>query len=147
MQHVDGCLLSAGHVETLLEGNRRALENLESAVDPASFRACTVQGAVGVHPSARLENTLLRGPVIVGPRARLKDAYVACLTLSVGADVTIEGTQIEHSIVLGHALLRFESERRLEYSVIGRGARVVRGFELPGAIRLSVGDGAEIVLS
>jgi glucose-1-phosphate thymidylyltransferase len=30
--------------------------------------------------------------------------------------------------------------------VIGRGARIARGFGLPGAIRVAVGDGAEVIL-
>jgi glucose-1-phosphate thymidylyltransferase len=57
----------------------------------------------------------------------------------------IEGAEIEYSIVLAEAQLRFVGAR-LESSVIGRGARVVRGFELPGAIRMSIGDGAEVIL-
>ncbi len=145
VQQVDGCLLSAGHLDTLLEGNRRALEGLRADFDPTLFEDCTVQGPVSVHPTARLERTLLRGPVIIGPGARLKDAYVGPFT-SIGAGVTIEGAQIEHSIVLAEAELRFVGTR-LESSLIGRGARVVRGFQLPGAIRVSIGDGAEIVLS
>ncbi len=143
-QNVDGCVLSVGRVETLLDANRRALECLTPDSSPACFEDCTVQGPVRVDPTARLEHTLLRGPIIIGPGARLKDAYVGPYT-SIGADVTIEGAQIEHSIVLADAELRFVGTR-LESSLIGRGARVVRGFQLPGAIRVSIGDGAEIVL-
>ena len=47
--------------------------------------------------------------------------------------------------MLGDAQLRFVGSR-LESSVIGRGARVVRGFDLPAATRVSLGDGAEIIL-
>jgi glucose-1-phosphate thymidylyltransferase len=35
---------------------------------------------------------------------------------------------------------------RLESSVIGHGARVVRGFALPSAMRIAIGDGAEMLL-
>ena len=62
-----------------------------------------------------------------------------------GAGVHVEGTEIEHSIVLPEAELRFVGTR-VESSVIGRRARIARGFHLPGAIRLSIGDGAEVVL-
>ena len=141
---VDGCDVSTGHVDTLLEANRRALEGLSANVDPASFEDCTVQGTVSVHPTARLERTLLRGPIVIGPGARVKDAYIGPYT-SIGADARIEGAQIEHSIVLADAELRFVGTR-LESSLIGRGARVARGFQLPGAIRLSIGAGAKIML-
>ena len=68
-----------------------------------------------VHPTARLENSLVRGPAIIGPRARLRDAYVGPYT-SIGADVVMEGAEIEHSIVFSGAELRYvgarlESER------------------------------------
>jgi glucose-1-phosphate thymidylyltransferase len=36
---------------------------------------------------------------------------------------------------------------RIESSVIGRRARVGRSFRLPGAIRLSIGEGAEVTLA
>ena len=87
---------------------------------------------------------MIRGPAIVGPRSTLSHAYVGPYT-AIGSDVRIEGSQIEHSIVLeGAELLHVGA--RLETSVIGRNARVGRDFRLPTAMRLSVGDGAQIGL-
>lgn len=144
VQQVDGCRLDHGDLQTLLEGNRRMLEDLAASVDPASLESCTVQGAVEVHPTAQVRRTLLRGPAIIGPRARVTDAYVGPYT-SIGAGVVIEGSEIEHSVVLPDAELRFVGTR-LDSSVIGRGARVVREFQVPGAVRMSIGDEAEVVL-
>jgi glucose-1-phosphate thymidylyltransferase len=145
IQLVDGCVPCQGDVEALLESNRRMLEGLVTKVDPSSLDACNVQGAVHVHPTATIRRTLLRGPVIIGPGAQVTDAYIGPYT-SIGAGVVVEGTEIEHSIVLSDAELRFVGTR-LESSVIGRRARIVRGFRLPGAIRMSIGDGAEVVLT
>jgi glucose-1-phosphate thymidylyltransferase len=144
-QDVDGCLPCHGDQEQLLIGNRRMLENLRGDVDPAQFPTCDFQGPVSVDPSARLEHTLVRGPVVIGPRCHLSHAYVGPYS-SIGADVTIDGSQIEYSIVLDKAELRHVGAR-LETSVIGRGARVSRSFGLPTAMRLSVGDGAEVTLA
>lgn len=144
VREVDGCFVSAGHVDALLEANRRALEGLSAHVEAASLQDCNVQGPISVHPTARLERTVLRGPLIIGAGAQVKDAYVGPYT-SIGADARIEGAQIEHSIVLTGAELRFVGAR-LESSLIGRGARVARGFQLPGAIRVSIGDGARVTL-
>jgi glucose-1-phosphate thymidylyltransferase len=144
VERVDGCLPCHGDLAALLDGNRRMLEGLVGAVDPSSLDDCNVQGAVDVHPTAQIKGTLLRGPVIIGAGARVSDAYIGPYT-SIGAGVIIEGAEIEHSIVLPEAELRFVGTR-LESSVIGRGARIVRGFELPGAIRVSIGDGAEVIL-
>ena len=144
VEPVDGILPCHGSQELLLDGNRRMLERLEPSVDPESVQDCRIQGAVEVHPSARISRSLLRGPLIVGPDARVKDAYIGPYT-SIGARVCVEGTEVEHSIVLSDAELRFVGTR-LESSIIGRGARVVRGFELPGAMQMSVGEGAVVIL-
>jgi glucose-1-phosphate thymidylyltransferase len=145
VQDVDGCLPCHGDQDALLEGNRRMLEDLREDVNRAAYPSCEFQGAVVVHPTARLDHTLVRGPAIIGPGARLSHAYVGPYS-SVGADVTIEGSQVEHSIVLDGAEL-LHVGTRLETSVIGRGARITRGYTLPSAMRLSIGDGAEITLT
>jgi len=145
VQHVEGCLPCHGNQDALLECNRTLLERLQGDVPAGSLANCELQGPVVVHPTARLERTMVRGPVIIGPGARLTDAYVGPYT-SIGADVVIEGAEIEHSIVLSGAELRFIGTR-VDSSVIGHGARVVRGFGSPNAIRLAVGDGAQVVLS
>lgn len=145
VQEVDGCLPCLGRQDSLLEANRRMLESVASSVDAASLVDTRIQGAVAIHPSAHLERSLVRGPAIIGPRARIVDSYVGPST-SIGADVGIEGAEIEYSIVLPGAQLSFLGTR-VEHSVIGRGARIRRAFEPPAALRLAVGDGAEIVLS
>ena len=58
----------------------------------------------------------------------------------------MEGAEIEHSIVFSGAEIRYVGAG-LESSVIGQGARVSRSFRIPGAVRLSIGDGAEVALS
>ena len=145
VRNMDGCLPCHGDQDALLDANRRMLTGLEREVDCAAFPSCEFQGPVAVHPSARLDQTLVRGPAIIGPGAQLAHAYVGPYT-SIGANVTIEGSQIEHSIVLDDAELRHVGTR-LESSVIGRGARITRSFVVPTAMRLSVGDGAEVTVT
>jgi glucose-1-phosphate thymidylyltransferase len=144
IRSVDGCLACHGDVEALLASNRRILEGLRGAPgdQPAGVR---IQGAVEIHPSAVIARAVLRGPIVIGPDARISDAYIGPST-SIGAGVEIEAAEIEHSIVLPEASLRFVGTR-IESSVIGRRARIGRSFEPPGALRLAVGEGAEVVLS
>jgi glucose-1-phosphate thymidylyltransferase len=129
----------------LLEANRHALASLTTDVDGAMLEDSEIQGAVVIHPTATLQNTLVRGPAIIGPRSRLVDSYVGPYT-SIGADVRIDGTEIEHSIVMDAAQLLFVGSR-LETSIIGRGASIVRRFDVPSAVRMSIGDGAQVALS
>jgi glucose-1-phosphate thymidylyltransferase len=141
---VDGLLPCDGDQDELLESNRRLLRRLTARFDPGQLVDSQVQGEVDIHPTARLERSLVRGPAIIGPRTTLVDAYVGPYT-SIGPDVRIEGSEIEHSIVMGGARISYVGAR-LETSVIGHGARIVRRFQLPAAVRVSVGSAAEVAL-
>jgi glucose-1-phosphate thymidylyltransferase len=145
VQTVDGCLPCHGDQDTLLECNRRLLDELAPCVQGRVGDDCTLHGAVVVHPTARLARCTVRGPAIIGPGARLTDAYVGPHT-SIGAGVVVEGAEIEHSIVLDGAELRFLGTR-LDSCVIGQGARIVRRFSMPSTMRIAVGDGAEVLLA
>ena len=146
VQNVDGCLPCHGNLEALIESNRRMLERHASDVDPACLEDSTVHGAVEIHPTAQVRRSLLRGPVIVGPGAHGDRRLHRARTRRSAPAWSSRASEIEHSIVLPDAQLRFVGSR-LESSVIGRGARVVRGFALPAAMRVSLGDGAEVVLT
>ncbi len=145
VQEVDGCMPCEGDVDGLLEGNRRMLSGLQASIVPGSLRDSTIQGAVEIHPTATVSRSLVRGPAIIGAGAQVSDAYIGPYT-SIGAGVIIEDAEIEHSIVRSDAELRFVGTR-LESSVIGRRARIVRGFHVPRAIRVAIGDGAEVALA
>jgi glucose-1-phosphate thymidylyltransferase len=134
-----------GGTEALLEGNRFALEGRRADYHGSSLVDSKIQGAAIVHPEARIRSSVVRGPAIIGARAQLRDAYVGPYT-SIGEDVSVEGAEIEHSVVLAGASISHLSGR-LEASVIGPKARVFRDFSLPRALRLTVGEGAEVSLA
>jgi glucose-1-phosphate thymidylyltransferase len=134
-----------GRIDDVLSENRRVLDQIETSVDPASLLDSTIHGAAIVHPTARLVSTLVRGPVVIGPGAELSDAYVGPYS-AIGAGAVIQGTEVENSIIVAGARLRHVG-LRLEASVIGRDAEIVRDFRLPRALHLWVGDRARIVLS
>jgi glucose-1-phosphate thymidylyltransferase len=129
----------------LLEGNRFALEGLAPDVPEAALLDTAVQGVVAIDPTAWIERSVIRGPAVIGAHARLRDAYVGPYS-SIGDDVLIEGAEIEHSVVLPGASIRHLGGR-LEASVIGPRSRVFRDFRLPRALRLTVGEGAEVSLT
>jgi glucose-1-phosphate thymidylyltransferase len=134
-----------GGAEALLEGNRFALEGRHADYEGAQLVDSSLQGAVIVHPEAMIRSSVVRGPAIIGARARLRDAYVGPYT-SIGEDVAIEGAEIEHSVVLPGASISHLGGR-LEASVIGPKSRVFRDFRLPRALRLTLGEGAEVSLA
>jgi glucose-1-phosphate thymidylyltransferase len=131
--------------EAFLAGNRFALRALTADYDPPTLLDSRVEGAVSIDPSARLESSIVRGPAVIGSGAVLRDAYVGPYT-SIGREVTIEGAEVENSVVLPRASIRHLGGR-VEASVVGPGARIFRDFRLPKALRLNVGEGAEVSLA
>ena len=131
-------------VDGWLEGNRIALERLQVEPPRARVLDSDIQGKVAIDPSAEVRSCVLRGPAVIGPMARLSDAYVGPYS-SVGTGVRIEAAEIEHSIILPGASIKHLGVR-LEASIIGAHARVFRDFRLPRALRLNLGDDAEVVL-
>ena len=58
----------------------------------------------------------------------------------------IDCAEIEYSIVLDHARVR-RLAPRVESSIIGPGASVTHDFYMPRAVRLSIGEGAQVSLA
>jgi glucose-1-phosphate thymidylyltransferase len=134
-----------GGAAALLEGNRFALEQLRPDFDGAQLVRSDIQGVVVADATARIESSIVRGPAIVGPGAHVRDAYVGPYT-SIGEGVVIEGAEIEHSVVLAGASISYLGGR-LEASVVGRDTKIFRDFRLPRALRVQVGEGANISLA
>jgi glucose-1-phosphate thymidylyltransferase len=142
---LDGAWRYDGTVDGVLEANSLALDDLKRARVGADLSRASVQGRVAIDPTAVLDGSKIRGPAQIGPGAVLIDTYVGPYT-SIGADVRLESVEIDHSIVLDSAVIRFPG-RRLEASLVGEGAHIGRDFNLPSALRLRVGRGADIQLS
>jgi NDP-sugar pyrophosphorylase family protein len=134
-----------GTVDSVLEANTIVLDAMKRGRLGVDLARATLQGRAQVDPSAELEGAKLRGPVYIGPGVRLVETYVGPYT-SIGANVTLEGVEIEHSIVLPGAEIRYPG-RRLEASLVGEGAQIGRDYSLPSALRLRVGPHSQIQLS
>jgi glucose-1-phosphate thymidylyltransferase len=142
---VEACLPCRGGTDALLATNRRMLEAMPADQRGERVFDSEIQGRLALDPSAEVHDSLIRGPVAIGPRARITNAYVGPYT-SIGAGVQIDSVEIEHSIVLDRAQLRYVGIR-IEGSLVGPDAQVMRDFRLPQAIRLSVGAGAQVAVS
>jgi NDP-sugar pyrophosphorylase family protein len=141
---LDGAWKYDGTVDGVLEANSLALDELKRARIGADLSRASIEGRVAIDPSAVLDGAKIRGPAQIGPGAVLLDTYVGPYT-SIGANVRLESVEIEHSIVLDSAVIRFPG-RRLEASLVGEGAQIGRDFTLPSALRLRVGRGSDIQL-
>jgi glucose-1-phosphate thymidylyltransferase len=138
---VHGWWKDTGQVEDMLEANRLILDDLEERVD-GELKDTRVEGRVVIESGAVLENATVRGPAIVGEGSRIKNSYIGPYT-SIAENVTIEGAELEHSIVLAGSTV-CDLEHRIEASMIGRNVRIGKGPAFPRAYRFVVGDSSDI---
>jgi glucose-1-phosphate thymidylyltransferase len=127
----------------MLEANRLVLEDLERSVE-GELVDSKVEGRVEVSPGARIEGSIIRGPAIIGKGARIVDSYIGPYT-AIDSDVTVERSEIEHSIILSGCTVS-DLEARMEASLLGRNVKLTRGEGIPRTLSMIVGDRSEITL-
>lgn len=142
-QTVVGWWKDTGQLEDMLEANRLVLDRLGGEIK-GGVRETVVEGRVVVEEGAVVEESRLRGPVIVGSGAQIRRCYIGPYT-AIGADCLLEEAELEHSIVLEGAVVRSPGVR-IESSLLGKGARIERSEEQPRALRLMVGDSSAVWL-
>ncbi len=131
-----------GEAVDLLELNRIVLDQMTADVPQAFWDGNRIEGCVRIHETATVTDSVLMGPVVIGPGASVADAYIGPYT-ALGEGARIEGAEIERSIIAAGASVSHVGTR-LTASVVGRNARLFRDFSLPRALRLRIGDGAVV---
>jgi len=136
--------LDTGKKDDLLEANRVVLdeftrEDIRGEVDPES----KIIGRVHLSEGVKVKESTIRGPVVVDEGTAIERSFIGPYT-SIGKGCLIKNSVIEHSVILDRA--RIMGVERLEDSVIGRNALVGRGYENSRALRLMIGDDAEVRL-
>ncbi|MDR5684526.1 MAG: glucose-1-phosphate thymidylyltransferase [Armatimonadota bacterium] len=141
---LDAWWLDTGKKDDLLEANRVVLDewvrrDVAGEVDGAS----RVTGRVQVERGAHVVRSEIRGPVVVGAGAVVEDSFVGPYT-SIGPRCAVRGSVLQHCVLLEGAVV--DGIQRLEDSVVGQNAVVRRAQSNHRALRLMVGDDAEVVL-
>jgi glucose-1-phosphate thymidylyltransferase len=148
-QRVDSSLITGywkdtGNVADMLEVNRMVLESTESARRGEVDDASELIGRVVVEEGATITGSRIVGPAIVGAGSHVSGSYIGPFT-SVGPDCTLRDSEIEYSIVLAGASIC--GVRRIEASLIGRGAEITTAPHVPKAHRLVLGDHSKVQIS
>lgn len=141
---VSGWWKDTGQLVDMLEANRLVLEEIETRIEGEVDEASRVEGRVVVEPGAKLQRSVVRGPAVIGAGACIEDAYVGPYT-SIGDDVHVRRSEVEHSIVLAGSVVE-DLGTRLEASLLGREVKLTRSEGMPKTLRMLVGDKSEIKL-
>jgi glucose-1-phosphate thymidylyltransferase len=104
-----------------------------------------IEGGVAIGPGSVVERSRLRGPLVIGAGARIRDSYVGPFT-SIADGVVLSRCEIEHSIVLERSRIE-DIPGRIESSLIGKDVVVCGKDTRPRAHRLMLGDSSRLELS
>jgi glucose-1-phosphate thymidylyltransferase len=122
----------------MLEANRMVLSRAKRQIHGKLDGKTRTEGDVIVGKESVVENSILRGPLVIGERCVIQNTYVGPFT-SIYDDVTIRNSEIEHSIVLERCTIQ-DIPVRIEGSLIGKEVRIQRSQLKPTAYRFMVGD-------
>ncbi len=137
-----GWWIDTGSPDDMLEANDMVLEELSHAVEGFVDKDSTVGRRVTIERGAEVINSIIRGPAIIGENSRIVNSYVGPYT-SIYHNVLVEGSEIEHSMVLEHSKIA-GIKGRIQDSLIGRHAEISRSPTKPKSHQLNLGDYSKV---
>lgn len=138
---ITGWWKDTGKLEDILEANRILLDDLKTQIKGKVDKKSKLFGKVRIEKGAEIRNSVIRGPVIIGDNSRIVNSYIGPFT-SVYFNVTIENSEIEHSIILEKS--KIKDIRRIEDSLVGQNVEILKSDAKPSAYRIMVGDSSHI---
>lgn len=139
---ITGWWKDTGKPNDLLEANRLILDNIAPAIRGEVDSHSVVAGKVIVEKGAKIINSIIRGPAIIGENCVIEDAYVGPFT-AVGNNTVIRKSEVEYSIILRDCKI-LSVGIRLEGSILGNDVEVVEGSGKPRVHRFMIGDQSRV---
>ncbi len=139
---MDRYWIDTGKMDDMLNANRMVLSAMEPRCDGSIDEKSQIHAPVVIESGATVEDSVLRGPLVIGRDTAIVTSYVGPNT-SIDARCRIVGCRIEDSIVM--------EDSRLEYlhwpvakSMIGRFVELRGGHNADGLYSLTLGDHSRI---
>ncbi len=127
---VEGWWMDTGTADDMIQANRRLL--LQIAHNRTTDVGTMIWDELNpdrLPEGTVIENSEIRGPVMIGKGCHIESAYVGPFT-SIGNNVTIVCSEVENSILLDDCQIR-DFGPRLDKSIIGSRARLTTSSAMP----------------
>jgi glucose-1-phosphate thymidylyltransferase len=143
---IDGWWLDTGKKDDLLEANQIILDSCVM-LDIAGLldERTQVSGRVKIGVGSKITNSTIRGPVIIGDHCHLENCFIGPYS-SIGNNVTLIDTDIEHSVILQNTKITGIQQRIVD-SVVGQRVSLGLAPRRPKALRFMIGDDCQVELT
>jgi glucose-1-phosphate thymidylyltransferase len=132
--------LDTGKKDDILSANARILDEYIQRDIKGTVTNSVVDGRVKVEPEAKIVNSTIRGPCVIGKGVLVEDSFIGPYT-SIGDGSKIFNSNLQYCVVQDCVIVK--DVERLEDSLIGKNAKVTRN-QRNRTIKLHVGDYSEI---
>jgi glucose-1-phosphate thymidylyltransferase len=140
-----GWWIDTGKPTDMLEANCSVLDEIEPSIAPtAEIVGSSVDRRVTVEAGARIVNSVVHGPTIIGEDTVIENSYIGPYT-SIYHHCTISNCEIDRSIILEKSTLR-DLDARLHGSLIGRNVQLQRKAQRPQTLTMNLGDHSSVSL-
>jgi glucose-1-phosphate thymidylyltransferase len=136
--------VDTGKMADILDANRAVLETLLARQDGTLEGDNRITGRVAIEAGARIIDSTIEGPAIIGEGTVVERSYVGPFT-SIYHSCRIADAEIAGSVVLERTVIE-AVPGRIEGSLIGRDVRLGGANVRPRSYRLVLGDHSEAVL-
>ncbi|OQX96117.1 glucose-1-phosphate thymidylyltransferase [candidate division KSB1 bacterium 4572_119] len=135
---ITGWWKDTGKPIDLLEANRLVLEHMKPRIEGNVNDKSHIAGNVTIEEGAKIINSNIRGPVIIGKNTIIEDSYIGPFT-SIQNDCHIRNSEIEFSILLNQCKV-LDIGIRIESSLLGTGVEIIKSEDKPSTHRFFIGD-------
>ena len=141
---MDRYWIDTGKMDDILNANRMVLRTLEARCQGSVDERSRVYDPVIVEEGARVLNSVLRGPLIIGRGTEIVDSYIGPCT-SIDHGCHIKGCRIEDSVVMEETVID-EIHWPIVKSMIGRFVELHGAAGVGGGYSLTLGDHSRIAM-
>jgi glucose-1-phosphate thymidylyltransferase len=131
-----------GRLDDILEANRIVLDDMEHHIDGTVSDDVTLTGKVTIEAGAKVSNSTISGPSIIGKDTVIEGAEIGPYT-AIYYGCTVKNAAIENSIVLERCHIS-DIKERIDYSLIGKECEISKTGANPGTLRLMLGDHSKV---
>jgi glucose-1-phosphate thymidylyltransferase len=139
---LDRYWIDTGKMDDILNANRIVLGTIEHRIEGEIDERTRVYEPVIVEKGARVENSVLRGPLIIGAGTEIIDCYVGPNS-AIDHSCRIRGCRIDDTIVMEETVIE-DIHFPVLQSMIGRYVELRGGHGAGGGYKLTLGDHSRI---